>query len=194
MKNTEMVYREILYHAIEKKNMRLTQAELARALNISLSIVNSAITKLKELGAVEVHPRNFHIIDVKKILYYWASIRNLNKDVIYKTRIEMPVKDIEKQIPDNAVFGAYSAYKFLFKDVAADYSEVYVYGDDDIQKRFPANTGVPNLYVLKKDNNIDKYGKKTTIANTFVDLWNIKEWYAKEFVKAMGERLNGILE
>ncbi len=201
MKNIEIVHREILYQAIEKKNRKLTQAEIARKLNLSLSIVNSAVKRLEEIGAIEIYPRNFHIIDVKKILYYWASIRNLNKDVIYKTRVKLPVKEIEKQMPADTIFAAYTAFKFLFKDVAADYSEVYIYADEislkEIIKRFPMDhkkVSIPNLIVLKKDKSMDSYGKKTTIANTFVDLWNIKEWYAKEFVKTIEAKLNGILE
>jgi len=35
---------------------------------------------------------------------------------------------------------------------------------------------------------------KATIAQIFVDLWNLKEWYAKDFLKAMEAKLNGILE
>lgn len=194
MKQIEAVYREILHSAIEKKNRRLTQSSLAKALNVSLSTVNAAVKSIESMGAVEIRQRNFHIIDIKKIIYYWASIRSLQKDVIYSTRIEKPVIEIEKYMPDSIVFGAYSAYKFMFNDVPADYSEVYVYGDDILKKRFPKNKGVPNLFVLKKDEHIDRYGKHTTIANTFVDLWNLREWYAKEFVKAMEARLYGILE
>jgi len=194
MKNAEIIYRELLYQAIERKNRVLTQADLARRLNISLSIVNSAIKNIERLGATKLNPRNFHVIDIKKILYYWASIRNLQKDIVYSTRVERPVVEIEKSMPDNIVFGAYSAYKYLFNNVPADYSEVYVYGDKDLEKRFPKSKGVPNLFVLKKDSRIDSYGKNTTIANTFVDLWNLNEWYAKEFTKAMEERLHGILE
>ena len=51
--------------------------------------------------------------------------------------------------------------------------------------------------MLKKDTFLDRYGKTTTIAQTFVDLWNIKSWYAKEFVTALGKKLGelyGILE
>ena|SRR3989344_8862460 len=194
MKNAEIIYRELLYQAIERKNRVLTQADLARRLNISLSIVNAAIKNIERLGATKLNPRNFHVIDIKKILYYWASIRNLQKDIVYSTRVERPVVEIEKSMPDNIVFGAYSAYKYLFNNVPADYSEVYVYGDKDLEKRFPKSKGVPNLFVLKKDSRIDSYGKNTTIANTFVDLWNLNEWYAKEFTKAMEERLHGILE
>ena len=194
MKKAELVYRELLYQVIEKKNRTLTQAGLARTLNVSLSTVNSAIKKLESLGAVNIKPRAFKVIDVKKVLYFWASTRNLQKDIIYETRIEKPVKEIEKLMPDTVIFGAYTAHKFLFKDVPADYSEVYVYGDESLKERFKEFKGTPNFFVLKKDEQIEKYGKTTTIANTFVDLWNLKEWYSKEFIKAMEERLHGILE
>ena len=190
----EMIYRELLYKVLEQKTSVLTQADLARNLEVSLSSVNAAVKVLESMGAIEIKQRNFHIIDIKKIMYYWASIRDLQKDIIYETRMEMPVIEMEKSMPDNIIFGAYTAYKFLFKEVPADYSEVYVYGDVNLKDRFPPNKGVANLFVLKKDVLMEKYGKITTIANTFVDLWNIKEWYAKEFIKTIEARVNGILE
>ena len=49
---------------------------------------------------------------------------------------------------------------------------------------------IPNLFVLKKGRNM----KEMTAAQIFVDLWNLKEWYAKDFLMAMEARLNGILE
>ena len=194
MKKIEIVYLELLYKAIEKKTKISTQAELARSLGVSLSTVNAAVKVLERMGAVVIKPRALHIVDVKKILYYWASARDLQRDIVYATRVEKPVVEIEKSMPDDAVFGAYTAYKFLFKDVPADYSEVYVYGGDELKKRFPAVKGVPNLVVLKKELLMERYGKTTTIANTFVDLWNLKEWYAREFIKEMEGKLHGILE
>ena len=62
MKKAELVYREMLYQAIEKKNRVLTQAGLARGLNISLSIVNSAVKALEKMGAVAISPRNLKVI------------------------------------------------------------------------------------------------------------------------------------
>ncbi|MBS3118235.1 helix-turn-helix domain-containing protein [Candidatus Woesearchaeota archaeon] len=194
MKGTELVYREILYQSMEKKNRVLTQAEIARVLNCSLSTVNRAVGNLERMGAVEVRTRNLHVLDIKKILLYWASLRNLPRDVIYATRVEKPVREIEKLMPEMVIFGAYSAYKFIFNDVPADYSEVYVYGDESLKKRFPSAKGPPNLFVLGRDDRMGKYGKRVTSANLFVDLWNLREWYAKEFIKAMEEKLNGILE
>ena len=192
MKKVEYVYRELLYQAMERSNRRVTQSELAKTLRVSLSTVNLAIKPLRRMRAVDVKPRALAIIDAKKILYYWASMRNIEKDTVYSTRADMAVNEIEKSIPDNAVYGAYTAYKLKFKDVPADYSEIYVYGD--INERFPKSESQPNIFALKKDALMERYGKTTTLAQTFVDLWNLKEWYAKEFVKEMEAKLHGILE
>lgn len=194
MKKIEFVYREILYQALENKNRILTQLAIARKLSISLSTVNHALKPLKNMAAVEIKLKNFRTLDIKKIIYYWASVRNLEKDIIYKTRVDKPVKKIESEMPEGIVFGTYSAYKFKFKDVPADYSEVYVYGEDtEIKKRFIENKKRPNLFVLKKDNFMEEYGKTTTLALTFVDLWNLKEWYAKDFLTALEEKIRALL-
>ena len=101
-------------------------------------------------------------------------------------------------MPADVVYGAFTAYKFKFKDVPADYSEAYVYGSDemvdDIKKRFPESKNVPNLFVLKKDDLMEAYGKTTTLAQTFVDLWNMKEWYAKDFLTALEDKIGKFLE
>lgn len=190
MKKIELVYNEILFQALEKKNKKLTQKNLSKLLDISLSTVNYALNPLKEMGAIQINQRNFTVINPKKILLYWASIRNLNKDIIYKTRVNKGISQIEKFMPASIIFTAYSAYKFIFKDVPADYSEVYVYADNlsEIKKRFPENNQVPNLFVLKKEKI-----NSLTIANLFVDLWNLKEWYAREFLNKLEEKLNAIL-
>jgi len=194
MKKTELVYREILYNAMEKKNRRLTQLELSKTLKISLSTVNLALRPLVRMNALKIKKMCFDIVDVKKILYYWASIRNLDRDIVYKTRVDIPVKEIERLMPNNIVFTAYSAYKLKFDEVPADYSEVYIYGSEDIQKRFKKNDKNPNLFILREDNTISKYGKIVTLGNLFVDLWNIKEWYAKDFLKALEVKIGRFLE
>lgn len=188
MKRIEMVYNLVLEEVLEKGNRKMTQAQLSRTLRISLSIVNAALNHLKKMHAVEVHTRNFVVVDAKKILYYWASIRNLEKDIVYATRAEMSVGEIEKSMPSGAVYAGYSAYKIRFGDVPADYSEVYVYADaEEIKKRFPLAKERPNIFVLKPS------PERMTIANMFVDLWNMREWYAKDFLTALEMRIDGIL-
>ncbi|MBI2522880.1 winged helix-turn-helix domain-containing protein [Candidatus Woesearchaeota archaeon] len=198
MKKIEFVYREILYQLLEKKNNKLTQLAVASKLNISLSTVNYALKPLRAMGAVDVKLKNFTVVDKQKIIYYWASLRNISKDIIYETRVDKPIQKIESEMPANVVYGAFTAYKFKFKDVPADYSEIYVYGSDeiidDIKKRFPESKNVPNLFVLKKDSLMENYGQITTLAQTFVDLWNLKEWYAKEFLMALEEKISNLMK
>ena len=195
MKKSELVYREILQGFMEKKKTSFTQLELATILNISLSTVNNALQPLRSMGAVKVKRRSFEVVNLRKILYFWASVRNLGRDIIYKTRVDVKgtVAEIEKGMPPNVVFTAYSAYRLRFNDAAADYSEVYVYGNSEglkeVMKRFPQKNNNPNLFVLRKD----FADKEMPLAHVFVDLWNMKEWYAKDFVKALEEKMHGAL-
>ncbi len=191
MKRTEEVYREILYQA-EKGNNVLTQKAISDKLNLSLSNVSNALVPLRRMGAIEVKKMCFHIINAKKILYHWASIRNLKKDIIYSTRAEKSVIEIEKSMPDSVTFTAYSGYRLKYNEASADYSEIYIYSNDldEIKKRFSAPKNTPNIFVLKKDKNMDKYGKIATNANIFVDLWNLPQWYAQEFLKTLEQKWN----
>ena len=195
MKKAELVYQQILFMAWEKNKFVFTQSELSRKLGISLSIVNSAIKKLESMGAIKIHQRSFHVQDMRKILYFWASIRNIEKDIIFKARIDAQVREIERILPD-VVYTAYTAYKFRFNDVPADYSEVYVYADEnelsEIKKRIldfnvQTSSNNPNFFVLKKDSSLKN---SIPLSRIFVDLWNIKEWYAKDFVNELESKLN----
>lgn len=194
MKQTELVYREVLYRAIEKGEKSLTQSELSKKLNLSLSIVNSAIRNLARMGAIKINQRNFNILNIKKILYLWASVRNTEKDIIFSIRIEAPIREIERIMPD-VIFTSYTAYKLNFKDVPADYSEVYVYADklqlETIKKRlknFKTSEKNPNLFILKKDSALSSYDK-LPLSQLFVDLWNLKEWYAKDFLNSLEKKI-----
>src|SRR3989344_7857869 len=186
MKRSETVYRELLFQGIENKKFKFTQLELSKRLNLSLSVINSAIKKLSSIGAINVNQRSFEVIDIKKILYFWASLRNLEKDLIFSIRIDAPIRDIEKVMP-NILFTSYTAYKLKFNDVPSDYSEVYLYATEEelksIKERikdFKKTDKNPNLFILIKDPSLAHY-KSIPLAQIFVDLWNLKEWYAKEF-------------
>jgi predicted transcriptional regulator len=191
MKRIEEIYREILYQALEGKNSAFTQKSISVKLDVSISTVNHALQILKKMNAIRVNPRNFKIVNTKKILYYWACIRNVKKEVLYKTRFDGSVSDIEKNMPNDIIFAAYSAYKFKFRDMPSDYSSVYVYSDDikGLKGRFPEKNSIPNIFALKSDKNIKKYGKTTSLGNIFVDLWNIDDWYAAEFLSALEKRI-----
>lgn len=191
MKRIEEVYREILYQA-EKGSNVITQKAISDKLELSLSNVSSALAPLRRMGAISVKKMCFHIVNQKKIIYHWASVRNLKKDIAYSTRAEKSITEIEKSMPDSVIFTACSAYRMRYKDAPADYSEVYVYSDDleEIKKRFPESRNTPNIFVLKKDKSIGKYGKIATNANMFVDLWNLPDWYAQDFLKELEKKWN----
>lgn len=196
MKKTEFVYRELLFQALEKGKRTFTQKDLSRELKVSLSNVSHALQPLRRMNAITVKPRNFSVVNAKKILFYWASIRNLQSDLVYSTRVNKLVKEIEKNMPPDAVFTAYTGYKFKFKDTPADYSETYVYALDreEMQKRFPKKKGPENLFVLAKDALMERYGKTASIGQMFVDLWNLPEWYAKDFLKELEAKIDALLE
>lgn len=170
------------------ENRETTQAKTAKELDISLSTVNRTVKKLEKMGAVKIKTRSLHIIDPEKILMHLANIRNLERDIKYKTRVNKPVQDIERSMPSETQFTAYTAYKLKYEEVPADYSEIYVYAEkealEEIKKRFPPKKGPENLIVLEKEPKI-----KLTDALVFADLWNLREWYAKDFVEGLRDRI-----
>lgn len=189
MKKFDLVYNEILKGVLEKKKSRFVQKELSKRAGTPISNVHHCLKPLREMGAVEVKKRSLVVTDPRKILYFWASKRRFRSDITYSTRAGGEVTDIEKRMPGNSTFAAFSAYKYRFGEIPADYSEVYVYSKDieEIKKRFPENRNTPNLFVLK--NGL----KEMTLANIFVDIWNIGTWYSREFIKSLEERIDGIL-
>lgn len=196
MLKVEFVYRELLFRALEQGVSSFTQKGLAEALGVSLSNVNNALRPLRRMNAVNVKPRGFSLVNPKKVLLYWASIRNVGKDLAYSTRVEASILEVEKRMPSGIVFAAYSGYRFRFKDAPADYSEVYVYASelDEIRVRFPTKKGNANLFVLQKDALMERYGRTGSIAQLFVDLWNLPEWYARDFLKELEAKIDALLE
>lgn len=193
MKKTERVYREILFQAFEEENRELTQKFLSDKCETSIGNVNYSLQPLENMNTIEKKTKKFLILDPKKILIYWASVRNLSKDVLYKTHSDKPLRKIEKEMPP-CLFTAYSGYKFRWGEPPADYSEVYVYADkEEVRERFPPKKKRPNIFVLKKDEHLNKF-ERVPLAQIYVDLWNLPSWYARDFIKTMEEKINGILE
>jgi hypothetical protein len=193
MTKKELIWREILFQAIEKKKFEFTQKGLAEKFGFSLSTVFNALKTPRDSGAIKVTGRNFFVVDAEKFLYIWATQRNLEKEIIYKTYIPEPVQKIEGMMPAGIIFGGPSAYVLKYKDAPADYAKVYIFADEEnlieITKRFPKKKGEENLFVLKSDDRLSKFGSFTPDAQTFADLWNMKDWYAKDFLNALKNKL-----
>lgn len=196
MKKTEIFLIKLL-EEIFKGKRSFKQIELAKRFKISIGLVNNIVKTLSKIGAIEIKRFGFNVIDVKKILVFACIKRDLDKDIILSFYVDLPVKKIEENMPASAVFSAYTAYRLYFNDAPANYGEVYVYLEkenlDELKQRFDIKNKKPNVFVLKKD---FKMQGKVSLPLLYIDLWNLKEWYAKEYLNALETRLKneGILE
>lgn len=193
MTKKEILWREILHQAIENKKTKFTQKELAAQFGFSLSTVFNALKIPRQSGAIKVSGRNFSMTDSEKFLNIWATFRRLKKDIIYQTHSDLSVREIEGLVPPNVIFGAFSSYRKKYQEAPADYDKLYIYALTEqlteIKKRFPAQKGYENLIALKADPYLVQFGKITPDVQTYVDLWNLSEWYAKDFLKALKEKI-----
>jgi hypothetical protein len=199
MNRQEIVYRYVACGYIDGRK-KFTQLEISNALRLSLSTVNGAVKNLEEINAVRINMRSFEVISLERLLLYWATKRKFAKDIAYQTRVDAPVREIERGMPEDIAFTCYTAYKLIFNDVPADYSEVYAYATEDslneIKRRFAKVDGPSNLVVLSSDENMEGMIKNKLLehssvckAQLFADLWNIKAWYARDFVEALEKKL-----
>ncbi|KAF0134024.1 MAG: Uncharacterized protein FD145_966 [Candidatus Saganbacteria bacterium] len=199
MRKIETIWHHILLSALADKKFQHTQQEIARMFGYSLSTVNHALGTISEIGAVRKEARFFVLENFQKLLYFWASMRNLSRDIVYRGYYTGSVAEIEGLVPSGVIYAAYSAAKKILGEAPADYSTVYCYADKEVQTefglRFPSlkEKQIPNLIVLKVPAVMKKYGKITTLPQTFVDVWNLKDWYSPDFVAALEGKINAVL-
>jgi hypothetical protein len=193
MNKKEQIWRYILQKAIVDRLFEFTQKDIANNLKVSLSTVFNALKIPRAQGAIIVGGRNFALVEIEKLLYLWAVQRKFEKEVVYQTNVAAGAKEIEGNLPAAAIFAAYSAYAQKYGNAPADYDKVYVYADQktlaEIKKRFPKRPGAPNFFVLKSDLALGGFGNIAPEAQIFCDLWNLKDWYAKDFLKALKEKI-----
>lgn len=195
MKKIEIIWRELLNSVLENKVRRFEQKALSQKFGFSTSTVFQALKVPRQMGVVRVTGRYFVLEDPEKLLYHWASTRNIESDILASLKVSEPILEIEAKMPPEVIFGAYSAARMTLTTPPADYDKIYIYSNDieKIKERFEIKKGNANLFVLKSDEFLSNYGQATTLAQTFVDLWNLKDWYAKEYVKAIKEKIDAIL-
>jgi len=187
MLKIEYVWRELLYRAIELNQPNFTITELANRFHLSSSMVSHALLPLRGLNIVKIGKIKSTVVDTERLLYFWATRRNLNKEIIYQTYSKVPVSEREATLPAKVIPTAYSACRLLFQTTPADYDKIYFYSTDllSIKKRFPqVNNRSPNLLILKPDPFLFLY-RQIPLAQIFVDLWNLPVWYAGEFIRAI---------
>lgn len=193
MKKIEYIWRELLIQTLEKREPAFGQQLLATKFNLSSSTVNLALSPLRKLGAVQIGKRHSEVIDYEKILYHWANHRNLEKDIQYKLRINLPIMEIEGRLPDNTIPTGCTAVREIYGEPPADYDKVFCYHPDPkiIESRFTKSvvSGPANLFILQAD----PFLKSLSLSQIFVDLWNIHDWYAKDFCRYLKIKLDELL-
>lgn len=195
MNKKEITWRYLIHEAITSKRLEFTQKGLALFFKFSLSTINNALKIPRALGAIKVTGRNFIIQDKEKFLYLWATHRALNKQIIYSTHVPESASEMEARVPDGVFFACYSAYAKKFGSVPADYDKVYLYANSDllpkIIERFPQQKGYANFFVLKSDPYLESISDNgiVPVEQIFADIWNLSDWYAKDFIKELREKL-----
>ncbi len=185
----EIIWREILYQALEKDKYDFEQKKLAEEFDFSLSTVFNALKTPEEIKAIEKWGRGFKLTNPEKLLYLWATERKLDKSIIYSTFVPENPARIESLVPDQSIWALYSAYKYKFQDTPSDYARVYIYAPEKdlplIKERFPEKKGPKNFFLLQADEYLKKYGTTPPLAQIFVDIWNTNDWYANEFLNRL---------
>lgn len=198
MKKIETIWHHILTEALTKGKFESTQQELAHRFRYSLSTVHHALGVPVEMGGIRKTAKSFVLQDFKKLLYYWASVRGLARDVLYQTAVDLPVREIEGRALPESIYGVYGAANQILGEPPADYSKVYFYLPPDsltrFERRFPLTRKHPaNTFALKMPPPMPRYGSSTTLVQTFVDVWNLTDWYARDFTQALEAKINGLL-
>ncbi|MFH1970772.1 MAG: hypothetical protein ABIJ05_00085 [Patescibacteria group bacterium] len=198
MMKIETTWHHLLWSALEKHQFKHTQKSLADYFGYSLSTINLAIKKAAAIGAVKISGKFFVLSDPKKLLFYWATHRNLDKDIVYKTYSDLPIGEIEGLTPPQSIIGGFSAAKKILGEAPSDYSKVFFYlPQEEIEtakKRYPPSIKEPkNIFVLKSYPKQKEYGQIATLPQTFVDLWSLPDWYAKDFLTSLEEKIDDLL-
>lgn len=176
-----------MFRTIDKQNSAFSITELSQKFKLSLSVVSHALKPLRDMNMVKIGKNESHVTDTEKLLFFWATRRDAQKEIIYETRSDLSTSEIEASMPADVVPTAYSLYKMKYKTLPADYDVVYFYAYDikEIQKRFPPKKSHhQNIFILQPDLFLKTY-KLPPTAQLFVDLWNAPQWYSRDFTNEL---------
>jgi hypothetical protein len=147
----------------------------------------------RRAGAVRVGGRGFEIVDWPKLLTIWAVFRHLPRDTIWTARMAGTASDVEGEMVPEAAFTGPSAWKFARNLAMADYCHVLVYLPSDrlpdLKARMEPLTskrGPTRLTVLRPD---ARLLVPVPPEQVYVDLWQLPDWWAAEFLRDMWEWL-----
>jgi hypothetical protein len=193
MKKINRILCEILYRVYERNEFFMSQKALAQACEASMDAVNRLVKKLNQFRSIEKKPLGFRVTESEKILTYWATTRNLARDITYSTYSANSVSEIEGDMPPGSVFTMFSGYSLRFNETPTYYEEVYVYADQDAVKRKFSESRAErrNLFVLRQDPHLERTSKNgaAPLAQLYVDLWQLGGSPADRFLLELKKKL-----
>lgn len=216
MKKIETIWNYLLSTAIKENKFKYQQKQLAEHFGYSLSTVHHALEVPSKQGAVRKEGKFFVLQDWRKLLYYWASVRNLSKDEIAWAFLDVPVSERESLALSDSAFAAYSAAQRWLGEPPADFEKVYFYlpekrvaqwqerysVEDEggkgrvVQAEFGTSLSQrerANVIALRRPEQVDMKDGYTSLPLTFVDIWNLPDWYATDFTKALENKIDELL-
>lgn len=190
---TEVVWRHLLVAALDQGIRRSSLTKLSAELELPMSTIHKALERPRAIGAIRGGASGLRVLDPKRLQLMWAAQRDLERDIVYATRVPMTVSEIEARLPASAIPTAYTAFVLHEgRNVIADYEQVVVYADaTDVRRRFPRRRGEPNLVILKPDPSLSRYGRVAPRCQVYVDLFNLPTWQAQRFLEALDRDLLG---
>src|SRR6266851_8760410 len=186
-----MVWRHLLIAALDLGIRRSSLTELSVELELPVSTIHKALERPRAIGAVRGSASGLRILDPKRLQLMWAAQRDLNKDIVYATRVPMTVNEIEARLPVSAIPTAYTAFVLHEgRNLVADYEQVVAYADwNEVRRRFPRRRGQPNLLILEPDPLLSRYGRVAPRCQVYADLFNLPTWQAQRFLEALDREL-----
>src|SRR6266849_7828084 len=188
---TEMVWRHLLVAALDLGIRRSSLTELSVELELPVSTIHKALERPRAIGAVRGSASGLRVLDPKRLQLMWAAQRDLNRDIVYSTRVPMTVSEIEARLPVSAIPTAYTALVLhKGRNLVADYEQVVVYADaNEVRRRFPRRRGQANLLVLEPDPLLSRYGRIAPRCQVYADFFNLPTWQAQRFLEALDREL-----
>lgn len=195
MTKTEIVWRHLLVASLDRSVSRhRSVTALAEELGFGISTVHKALQRPAAMGAVQIHGSGgVRVLDPGRLLLLWAGNRNLQRDLVFESSVNLPAPVVERTLPsDRFILGGFGAVVAHERgNRISDYDRVICYGapddlPDEVRKGSDGETVVT---VLEPDPLLADYGRVTPLAQAYVDLFNTPGWPAERFVSFLNSRI-----
>jgi hypothetical protein len=190
----ERIYRELILSSLNQISL-VRQEEIASKCMVSLGLVNKTVKKLEAAMAVEATRNGVRVLSPARLLNLWAAERDVSKDIWQSFRLD-PFTEVEKSIPKDAIFTAFSGWFMTSGRKPAEYDRTYFYVTN--RESFNLWLGFrkgkirktnPNVFAIYVgDEHLIRSSKKgvACVPQVYVDIYSINGPEAPPFLRDIG--------